>query len=240
MSLFIFPMAGNSSRFKISGFKKEKYELSIWNINLFEASIRSFNEYFDNDNFVFVTRSDHNNVEFIKKSILKLNIKFFDIIVLKSSTLGQASTVYSGLMDLNKVLLNQQLYIFNIDTIRPFFQKPKGLRNFLEVTKLNGDNWSFAEVNSSNNVIRTTEKVRISDLCSTGLYGFESSILFIKTYKSYIKMFEKESYIAPMYNLLIKDNINVNVSEISKDQVYFGGTPTEYRALLNTENPFEK
>ena len=239
MSIIVFPMAGNSSRFKNGGYKLQKYELPIWEYNLFVASVLSFKNYFDTDHFIFITRSDHNNSEFINKSLSNLKINSFQVVKLDFETSGQAHTVYEGLKKLHLNKFDQQLYIFNIDTIRPNFKKPKNLKNFLEVTNLIGENWSFAKIDKNNNVTQTTEKKRISDFCSTGLYGFESSKIFINFFQDYSNKYKRESYVAPMYNLLIKRNIIVKINEINQDEVFFAGTPSEYEFLKNKKNPFK-
>lgn len=65
--------------------------------------------------------------------------------------------------------------IFNIDTFRPNFSLPTTLDfckidGYLEVFEANGEQWSFVLADENDNVIKTAEKERILNLCSSGLY----------------------------------------------------------------------
>ncbi|WP_254654190.1 hypothetical protein [Haemophilus pittmaniae] len=108
---------------------------------------------------------------------------------------------------------------------------------YLEVFKGEGDHWSFAMPDgSSKNVIRTTEKERISDLCSDGLYYFKNKSVFEKLFldaKHSGNTTKNEYYIAPLYNELISQGKNVFYDLIPTDKILFCGTPDEYLALLN-------
>ncbi len=133
---------------------------------------------------------------------------------------------------------DEPLYIFNIDTFRYKFKKPffvNDCAGYLEVFKGEGDQWSFIEIDDKNQVIRTTEKERISDLCSDGLYYFrkigEFFSLFERT-KAENLYIKGELYIAPMYNLLIENGGKVLFDEITLSQIDFCGTPQEYEFLL--------
>src|SRR5690606_30948591 len=103
----------------------------------------------------------------------------FIIVVLSDETRGQAETVYLGLKNIiDKVdVLTEEVYVFNIDSYRHHFKKPnisKKCDGYIEVFQGEGDHWSFIEINDSGKVIRTTEKERISNLCSDGLYFFKN------------------------------------------------------------------
>ena len=69
-----------------------------------------------------------------------------------------------------------------------------------------GDNWSFAKI-KNNKVIKTSEKKRISNLCSNGLYFFKNKKIFLNSYKNSIEIFKKnkkELYISLLFNFLIE------------------------------------
>jgi len=243
MNAFVFPMAGNSSRFFKAGYAVPKYHLDIWGTTLFEASVRGFANYFEDDMFLFITRSDFESSGFIKAEVERLGIKNSHFATVDGVTRGQAETVYLGLEHAGiNLSSNHPLIIFNIDTIRPDYHKPgfsTSNANFIEVTSLPGDHWSFAEVDEQGLVTRTTEKVRISDHCSTGVYGFESAKLFTHYFQAYAMEHENELYVAPMYNGLIKDNLNVKVDQVQRNEVHFCGTPSEYEALVKEPSPFD-
>jgi dTDP-glucose pyrophosphorylase len=133
--------------------------------------------------------------------------------------------------------------VFNIDTFRPNFVLPeiaKTSDGYLEVFRGGGDNWSFAkpEAEGSTKVIQTTEKNPISDLCSTGLYHFNHIENYLEAYNKYVARPESEwekgeLYIAPLYNLLIQDDLDIHYHLIENQDVIFCGVPEEYTDFLN-------
>ncbi len=139
------------------------------------------------------------------------------------------------------MLFDEDLLIFNIDTFRPDFKLPSELDfntldGYLEVFETEGENWSFVlpENKNSNRVTKTTEKDRISSLCSSGLYYFKYTVDFKNIFKKVFSKKDKsknEYYIAPMYNYMISDKKGVRFSKILLNKVIFCGTPEEYEKL---------
>ena len=84
-------------------------------------------------------------------------------------------------------------------------------------------------------ILRTTEKVKISNLCSDGLYYFKSQREFCKIFEEAQNardLVNNEFYIAPLYNRLIQNGKNIMYQEIPLSFLDFSGTPTEYENLL--------
>lgn len=235
--MIVIPMAGLSSRFKNAGYDKPKYMLDLAGNTLFDLSISSFNKYFQTEKFIFIIRDIDGTFEFVRTSCLKLNIKNFEIVVLKENTKGQAETVAIALNE-QKVKNGERVIIFNIDTFRPNYTFPdvkKEYDGYLEVFRGEGEHWSFIEILESDHLLvkRTTEKERISDLCSTGLYYFRNVELFINAFNKYkdlpIEKWSKgELYIAPLYNILISSGMRIGYEIIEDKDVIFCGTPAEY------------
>lgn len=242
--MIIIPMAGLSSRFFKAGYTKPKYMLEAHGKTLFEHSVGSFEHYFKSKPFLFIVRKDFDTPEFVTKQAMKLGISEYHIAPLENETRGQAETVALGL----DYLANQGVHyhgditVFNIDTFRPNFRFPdvaKHSAGYLEVFKGGGDNWSFAkpESNTSTKVVETAEKRPISDLCSTGLYHFASTQHYQDAYADYLAKpsseWEKgELYIAPLYNFLIQQGLDIHYHLIKNDDVIFCGVPSEYDKFL--------
>ncbi|MBT0881595.1 capsular biosynthesis protein, partial [Campylobacter sp. 2018MI27] len=171
------------------------------------------------------------------KECKKLNLKTYMVIELDFDTLGQAHTVYLGLEKSN---IKDDILIFNIDTIRPNFQLPNeeflaNCDGYLEVFEADGDNWSFILPGTDNLVLKTTEKERISSLCSSGLYYFKNSNDFITIFQTMLANNEtsrNEYYIAPMYNYLIKDKKSIKYYQIKQNEIIPCGTPNEYEMII--------
>ena len=107
------------------------------------------------------------------------------------------------------------------------------------VLKAMGENWSFAAVDTDGWVSQVTEKERISDNCSVGMYWFSTAALFEEAYRGYYldsdNGQEKEKYIAPLYNYyLIKKGKKISISQISDQMVHVLGTPEELVAFATS------
>lgn len=233
--MILITMAGLSSRFSMAGYNVPKYALKYNGLTIFEWAVRSFENYFEDELFVFVLRPDDFAVAFVEDSVKSLGVKKYKIIKLDRDTRGQAETAYLALKGFNE---DFPVTIFNIDTIRCGYIKPEFLSDcdgYLEVFRGEGDHWSFVEPGPDFSVTRTTEKERISDLCSDGLYFFKSKTEFCGIFEAALNAGEEtkgEFYIAPLYNKMIKAGAKIKYDVIEIDQIDFCGTPSEYENLL--------
>lgn len=232
--MILITMAGLSSRFSKAGYKVPKYALDLCGISLFEWAVRSFERYFDSERFVFVVRPDQFAKNFVLNSVREIGIRSYEVFCLEHDTSGQAETAY---LALRPYIDDFSVTIFNIDTIRYNYQGPKFLSEcdgYLEVFRGDGEHWSFVDPGPNESVLRTTEKNRISDLCSDGLYYFKSQLQFRRIFERAVIEDEKvkgEFYIAPLYNRLIEMGGVVKYDVINPEQIDFCGTPDEYEAL---------
>lgn len=235
-------MAGRSQRFKDAGFKTPKFMLPLGDSFVFDYAVRSFQDYFFKDHFLFILNDSPIEVEFTKQRIKALNIKSWSITRLSCMTKGQADTVNIGL-ELTKMSENEELAIFNIDTFKnnyhlPSFIKSQNVDGFIETFIGTGNGWSYIEPNltaDTSTVLRTAEKDPISNLACTGLYYFRNRDLFMESFKIEEEKFFnsqlKEIYIAPMYNSLISKGRDIRFSTITKENLIFCGIPTEFEAI---------
>ena len=235
--MFIIPMAGLSSRFFKAGYTKPKYQLDLNGETIFSWAVKSFENYFKTDKFIFIYRDVYETKNFLESELKKLEIADYELVCLPEETLGQADTVYQGISGIKN---DEEIYVFNIDSRIVNFIKPVWIADcdgYLEVFKGEGDHWSFAEPDgNTNKVLRTTEKERISELCSDGLYYFKHKSIFESLFldtKFKGNTTKNEYYIAPLYNELISQGRNVFYDLIPADKILFCGTPDEYLALLN-------
>jgi len=227
-------MVGLSSRFFKAGFTKPKFQLDLAGESVFARAVRSFDNYFKSDRFLFVTREDYDTPAFVEKELARLGVDDYVVKSLRHDTRGQAETVSLGLGNASD---DEPLYIFNIDTFRYHYRKPKFVNEcdgYLEVFEGSGDHWSFVAPASDSRVARTTEKERISNLCSDGLYyfkkrsSFESALEHARMTESTVK---GEYYIAPLYNHLIDRGATIMYDVIKMADIDFCGTPDEFELL---------
>jgi len=239
--MIVIPMAGYGSRFKEAGYDEPKYSLDLNGETIFHHVLFGFKKYFDTQEFVFIARQEQGAKDFLRVEAERLGLKHWSLKELNAPTSGQAETVLFGIRDYSG---EEPLHIFNIDTIRfditlPDF-RDSGPKGFLEVFKGDGDQWSFVESGPSNSVIRTVEKVRISDLCSTGLYSFRTIDDFVDSYRSLSQQTSNdfgECYVAPLFNYLIASGSRVEYFEVMIDDIGFSGTPEEYCDLIKRNDP---
>jgi len=234
---FIIPMLGKSSRFFKEGYTLPKHQLKINKSSLFTISLSSFQRYFKSDLFIFLVRNDFKSEDFVKDEVKKLGIINYLIQLVNFDTKGQAETVS---LSLNLIDDNEPIYIFNIDTCRVGFLKSDFANycdGYLEVFKGAGDAWSFVLPGKNNLVLQTSEKDRISSLCSNGLYFFKNKKTFFDAYDNALKdkrMVNGEYYVAPLYNYLIDRGLDIRYDLIGINKMKFFGTPKEYEKLLST------
>ena len=132
---------------------------------------------------------------------------------------------------------DEELLVYNIDTyVEPGLIKREDIvgDGFMPCFSGEGEHWSFAGVGEDGKVTRVTEKKRISNHCSIGLYYFKDCKLYMQAYRGFYgdvvrgsKDAEKEKYIAPIYNWLIEHGFEVRICDLPKDKVHCLGTPGE-------------
>lgn len=242
--MIVFPMCGLSQRFKNMGYKEPKYKLNIDGQTMFNKVLSGFREFFNRETFLFITVKE--DIQFVLNELKKLGIYQFIIKDIPIPTKGQAETVFNGLKSLNGINPNNEyLIIFNIDTIHNQLNIPKEIISnydgFLEVFNEKGEQWSFVkpqfEFLPLGKVMETTEKIRISNLCSTGLYGFKNISLYLEFFQKAVEKnlkIKSEYYIAPIYNLLIKENYNIGYFITKRNNIQCVGTPHEYSDLIKS------
>lgn len=234
--MFVLPMVGRSSRFTRAGYTLPKYRLPLFGETVFHGVLRSFEAYFQSDRFLFVLREDHRAEDFVRGVAKEMGVAQPEFVTLANETAGQADTVYQAL---RQVACDEELFVFNIDTLRPGFRKAAWASShdgYLEVFDGEGDHWSFVEPGEAGLVTRTTEKQRISRWCSNGLYHFAHSRLFLESFEQQRRsgaMDAGELYVAPLYNHLIARGARIAYEPVPMTEILFCGTPAEYENLLS-------
>ncbi len=239
--MIVIPMAGLGRRFSDQGYDEPKFMLPLWDGTVFDYALTSFRQQFQNTPFLLIYRETGGVREFIEGQVKALGISQVLYSELEVPTTGQAETIEAGLLKA-RVASHVPLTIFNIDTFRLPGIEPTGITpqqaGWLEVFRGVGENWSFIRVNGKE-VIETAEKVAISDLCCTGLYGFDSATQFQKALAAErARPSAAELYVAPLYNYLIADKERISFNIVDRSKVLFCGVPSEYEALKNRPAPY--
>ena len=244
--MIVLPMAGLSSRFFKAGYTVPKYMLDLHGQSVFAHALGSFEHFFGAERFLIICRDIQGTPDFIRAecAALGLDSAQVDLVVLEAETAGQAETVTRGL-ESAQADLDTPLTVFNIDTFRPGLRHPvdfdvAAVDGYLEVFEGEGTHWSFVRPDPDDpdamRVLEVTEKIRISNLCSTGLYHFRTGTAFLDLFGSIADadpatLQGGERYIAPLYNLALQKGQDIRYRLIERHEVLFCGTPEEYEAL---------
>ena len=234
----VITMAGSGQRFKKAGYTIPKYQIEVNGKTLFEWSMLSFKG-MNFSNYIFIVKKTDNAFDFIKTTLTKMGITDnISIIELSDKTKGQAESALMAKSIWNE---NEELFIYNIDTYVKEYTfsniEYKGY-GFIPCFNAPGNHWSFVKLNENSKVVEIREKERISDNCTIGLYYFKTAKLYEELYNNYYiinsnKLDDNEYYIAPLYNQLIKDNKDIFINIIDKNDVFVLGTPEELNAFKN-------
>lgn len=232
MMNIVITMGGLGKRFQKVGYKIPKYMINVNGKTLFEWSMKSLKDFYNNL-FIFVVKKEDKACSFIETKCKKLGIYNFKIVEIEHLTSGQAETVLFADRYWN---LEEELFIYNIDTyVEENVMNHAVIKGdgFIPCFKASGDHWSFVKLDKNDIAIEVREKERISDNCSIGAYYFKTCKLFGEIYKMYYKdsiNIEKgEKYVAPMYNQMIKLGYKVFIQDIPYQYVHVLGTPEEVK-----------
>lgn len=241
---FIFPMGGLSSRFTKAGYTVPKFLLDVHGSTVFERAIIGFDRFFADHNFIFAFRGGVEIRDFVKEKCLKMGIPPINLklVELAQVTSGQAETVRIAIEQAG-VANDETIVIFNIDTFQAKYNLPVDFNidevdGYLEVFIAEGDHWSFVAPGDGNKVLKVTEKVRISEYCSSGLYHFRRAGDFCRAFDNTLSTPSKdlqggERYIAPLYNDLISAGADIRFQLVPFSNLTLCGTPAEYTALIS-------
>lgn len=228
----IITMAGEGSRFRNAGFVQPKYEIVVKDRTMFEWALSSLSHFYKMAHFVFITRTG--SASFIQDKLKTLQISG-EVIEIDYLTSGQAATANIAMKRLNP---DEAVAVYNIDT----FVSPEQLRpgdiltdytGWIPVFDASGDHWSFVDMDEYGEISRVVEKQRISNWGTVGFYYFSSAAKFSWCYEETYernKSLYKETFVAPMYQELIKISGNVYGKVIDKEWIVPLGTPEELMA----------
>jgi len=234
----LITMAGKGSRFRETGVTVPKHEIEVGGRPMFDWAMRSLSAFFDEE-FVFVTQSDHSAEDFLAEACGRVGIDEYATVPLHEYTDGQATTAVKAddLID-----GDEGVAIYNIDTyIEEHHLTPSDITGsgFIPTFEPSGDRWSFVKHDDSGNVIKVSEKERISEQATVGFYYFDRWEDFTESYDSYgqhVKEKYGEKYVAPLYNHLIEMGRTVRSHEIDRDAVHVLGTPEDLRQFKEKYN----
>lgn len=237
---FIITMAGFGTRFREAGYTCPKYQIVVKGRTLFSWAMLSLHSWFDCGDFFFVVRRADEADTFIRNECAELGITCAGLILLDQPTNGQAT---SALLALDGCGPELPVAIYNIDThITPgAFEMPPAVRNygFVPAFRAEGSHWSFVALRPDSSVERITEKERISEFATVGLYWFRSAMVYRECYaatypEASVPAALREAYVAPVYQHLLEKRLSVSSTILPRDCVHALGTPAEVDAFAKS------
>jgi hypothetical protein len=231
--ILMLTMAGRYQRFTDEGYKVPKYLLPwkshtvLWEIlNQFDISLQyGPAEHFSNA-YLIGNQRDQDFMPHVRDIMSEFGIMDNNLILL-SDTSGQAESAYKGMENLPS---NAPILIHNVDTVlynRDLSKIEEHLKHalgYIDVFEAHNRDYSFVLVNENREVTDLAEKVVVSDLATSGLYGFQS----VDLYRRYYEKFPC-TYISAIYKNILMDEGLVVVGEkhLESDTIVLG-TPAEY------------
>jgi len=241
----LIPMAGLGNIFQKEGFTVPKQLINIKNKHLIDISLSCIKT--DDANLIFIIRDEH-VYNFRMDEILKQKFgQDIKIVVINHLTRGSVeSCLYAKeYIDNDAPLIIHTLDIEFAPQFDPYEINNLDVDGLILTFKSNSTNYSYAKT-QNDLVVETAEKKAISSDACVGIYGFKKGSDFCRYARQMIEkniLVNNEFYIAPLYNLLIQDNLKIVTKSVEKMHVF--GTPDEYRfyknnvikTLSNTDKP---
>jgi len=140
----------------------------------------------------------------------------------------------------------QPLLIYNIDTyVNPACLRPEAIKpgsdGWIPCFQAPGEHWSFVKLNAEDWATEVTEKRRISNFASIGLYWFADCETYAACYEDYFSdpatLVNGERYVAPLYSHLLSKGQHISIVDLPRDQVHVLGTPAELEDFIEKPAP---
>jgi hypothetical protein len=190
---------------------------------------------------IFVCLAENHSADFVRAQCSSLGLKDVHIFELAQITDGQATSAY---VSRELWLSDASLLIYNIDTyVNPCALHPTQIRprsdGWVPCFRVPGDHWSFVKLGEDGWATDVTEKKRISDYASIGLYWFALANEFVGAYEEFFSnpanLVRGERYVAPLYKHLIRNGKNVSIADLPVWDVHVLGTPNELNQFLKED-----
>lgn len=221
---YIICAAGKGERFKTLIPGKSKPEIILNGKSLLSWSISSL-PLEKGDKVILVTQKNDSLKSKLSSELTEFFYVDFEWIEIDYYTKGQLDT---ALLGLDVISNDEPVVIYNADTF--FVDKKLNFRDVkvdgvIPCSKQPGDCWSFCGLDEKGKVVEVTEKKRISEYASIGLYYFRNKKLILDNLDNYLSLNEGENYVAPLYNLLIEKGHSISMELVNS--FYPMGTPRQ-------------
>jgi NDP-sugar pyrophosphorylase family protein len=231
----LMAMGGLGSRFTEQGYDTPKPLIPVDGKAMFLKALESFQPLSDTD-FIFVLRKDQVDKYKLDKQIHSI-LPSAKIAMVEHNTRGAVETC---LIASNLILDEVPLIIADCDIYfesEEYFEKIKhsGADGILLTFISDQPRYSYVQLDENDKVVRTAEKVVISNHAILGGYYFKSGKLF-KTFATEFVQHPlpkglKEYFVSHLFNMLIEASKTIEIA--TTDKMHIFGTPEELNAYIN-------
>lgn len=235
----VIPMAGMGSRFANAGYELPKPFIDVGGKPMIVRVMENLAQ--PNAKFILLARKEH--IEKNQQLITQIQSEFDATFVpIDKLTEGTACTVLfarSLLSPEDSVVIANSDQI--VDDCFPSYIQDAKVRNLdgsiltFSDPELN-PKWSFAKIDDHGFVTQVQEKKAISQYATVGIYYFRRANELVD---GVVQMMiendrtNKEFYICPVYNYLIRDGKKVGIYNIDQSQMHGIGTPEDLTVFLS-------
>lgn len=232
----VIPMAGNGSRFPRDKYPLPKPLIDVNGKPMIEQAIKSLG-------FVGQWHFILRNNEFLEQTKAILNSIVYNpkFIVVDYETEGPAASV---LLFKDCINNDEPLITANCDQIMNWnvnlFYHNVNLYDGAVVTYYaDTDKNSYAKIDKYGQVVEMREKQVISNISLNGIHYWKKGKYFVNSAEAMIAANDRapngEFYIAPTYNYMIKENLNVGIYHIPNECHNSVGVPEDLTKFINNE-----
>ncbi|MFW2487159.1 sugar phosphate nucleotidyltransferase [Clostridium chromiireducens] len=235
----IMPMAGKGSRFSKNGFEFPKPLIEINGKPFFYWATQSIRKFIELKSIIFVVLEEHIERFSIDKEIMRY-FPEAKIKVIPEVLNGAVLTCIEGIKDINNgypIIFNDCDHLFISQSFYDYCNKG-GLSKVdgaLLTFKSNESKFSYLECDRHGHVIRTVEKVVISNDAICGTYCFKNKSIFMDSAQEYLRVCNyNEYFVSGIYNVMAERGKIVNMFTVDKHLSF--GTPEEYNIALDSKD----
>lgn len=236
----LMPMGGLGQRFRDAGIDIPKPLIDVNGTPMFKKALASYDSYPGEKHYIFVIRKDTDDEYGLGDQIREI-LPDAKIRILDHNTHGAVETcmIAADLIDPKLPLVIMDCDIaFDAGNYFELIQQSvvSGLFDGL-LLSFDSDQprYSYAEIDKNDVVIRTAEKVVISNNALMGAYFFTSASDFLNAanqlMSNEVSETMKEYYVSLIYNILIENGKKIG---LAKGTFYCFGTPEELELYLKT------
>lgn len=235
----LMPMGGLGQRFRDAGIDTPKPLIDVNGTPMFKKALASYDAYDGDKEYIFVVRKDTDEEYHLADQIREIlpNAK---IKILDHNTRGAVETCLVAEKYIDPEL---PLVIMDCDIAFDAGNYFELIQEAVETDKYEGlllsfdsdkPRYSYAEIDENNVVIRTAEKVVISNNALMGAYFFTKASNFLDAAHALmneeISDSMKEYFVSLIYNILIENGKKIG---LAKGTFYCFGTPEELEDYLS-------